>query len=214
MRSGGRLSLPHKLVRKLRIRGSDSGEKSGDVMSETPVTLLLKEMGDDRPEVASQLLDAVYSELRSMAEAKMKRERSGHTLQPTALVHEAFMRLVGNQAELTDRARFFGAAGKAMERVLVDHARAQNAEKRGGGQKPLSLHDVHPGAKIPDFDLLELREVVQQLEELSPENAEYVRLRCFVGLTLEEIAAAQGLSLATVKRRWTFLRAWLYDRLS
>jgi len=182
-------------------------------MSETPVTVLLREMGDGRSEAASRLLEAVYDELRQMAEVRMRRERADHTLQPTALVHEAFMRLVGNQSELTGRSHFFGAAGKAMERVLVDHARARNAEKRGGGEKPLSLRDVHPGAGMPDFGVLELREVVEQLEGLSPENAEYVRLRCFVGLSLEEIAAAKGLSLATVKRRWAFVRAWLYDRL-
>jgi len=182
-------------------------------MGETPVTMLLREVDGGRPDAASRLLEAVYHELRKMAEVRMRRERADHTLQPTALVHEAFMRLVGNRSELKDRAHFFGAAGRAMERVLVDHARARNAEKRGGGERPLSLRDVHPGGGMPDFDVLELREAVEQLEGLSPENAEYVRLRCFVGLTLEEIAAAKGLSLATVKRRWAFVRAWLFDKL-
>lgn len=178
------------------------------------ITLILKEMGDGRGDAATIVLEAVYVELRRMAEAKMRSERPDHTLQPTALVHEAFIRLIGNRSDLINRAHFFGAAAKAMERVLIDHARARAAVKRGGGSKPLSLHDVHPRLGLPDFDIVDVVPLTEELDALSPENAEYVRLRFFIGLSLEEIAEIQNLSLATVKRRWSFVRAWLYDRIA
>jgi len=190
-------------------------EKSPDVVTtDSSITRLLKEMGEGRDDAVTRVLEAVYAELRRMAEVRMRSERPDHTLQPTALVHEAFIRMVGNRSDLTDRARFFGAAARAMERVLIDHARARAADKRGGGSRPLSLHDVHPRLGLPPFRVVDVGALTEVLDELSPENAEYVRLRYFIGLSLEEIAEIQNLSLATVKRRWSFIRAWLYDRIA
>lgn len=182
-------------------------------MSKDDVTLLLRDLGDGREEVASRLIEAVYVELRRLAQSKMRRERADHTLQPTALVHEAFMRLVGSPGRLENRSHFFGAAAKAMERVLIDHARSKAADKRGGGGKRVSLQDVTVDANAPDLDVNELSEATRHLEELSPENAELVRLRYMLGLTNDEVAQILGVSTATVKRRWTFVRAWLYDRI-
>lgn len=183
-------------------------------MSADDVTLLLGQLRRGVPDAPSRLIEAVYHELREMAEAQMGSERAGHTLQPTALVNEAFLRLVGNQARLHDRSHFFGAAARAMERVLVDHARKKQAIKRGGAAGRFTLHDIHPGKDTPNIGILEVHEAVTALEVESPELAALIRHRYFVGLTLEQIAEIEGVSLATLKRRWTFAKAWLYERLA
>ncbi len=182
-------------------------------MSADDVTLLLKAVSRGTAGARARLIEAVYAELHRMAEAKMRALRPGHTLQPTALVNEAFLRLVGNQDQLEDRAHFFGAAAKAMERVLVDHARQKQALKRGRGVPRVSLHDVHAQSSDAHLDVLAIHEAVTALEQESPELAALVRYRYFVGLTLEQVAEIDGVSLATVKRQWTFAKAWLYDRL-
>lgn len=182
-------------------------------MSADDVTLLLKALRTGAPDAPGRLIDAVYNELRRMADGLMRAERPGHTLQPTALVNEAFLRLVGNQDRLEDRAHFFGAAAKAMERVLVDHARQKHALKRGGGSAQVTLHDVHEHAPEGDLRVLDLHDAIAALEAESAELASLVRYRYFVGLSLEQVAEVEGVSLATVKRRWTFARAWLYDRI-
>jgi RNA polymerase sigma factor (TIGR02999 family) len=136
-------------------------------MSADDITLLLKAIRGGATNAPGRLIEAVYEELRRMAEGKMRAVRPGHTLQPTALVNEAFLRLVGNQDQLEDRAHFFGAAAKAMERVLVDHARQKQALKRGGRVARVTLHDVHAQAPDPDLDVLEIHEAVAALGSAS-----------------------------------------------
>ena len=183
-------------------------------MADQDVTFLLSAVSRGTPDAARQLIDLVHGELRHMAEGKMRAERPGHTLQPTALVNEAYLRLLGSEGKLEDRAHFFGAAAKAMERVLIDHARQRQALKRGAGAQRVTLHDLDVAASPDgDFDVFEIHDAIEVLEGESEQMASLVRYRYFVGLTLEQIAEIEGVSLATLKRRWTFARAWLYDRL-
>lgn len=182
-------------------------------MSADDVTLLLKALRTGRADAPGRLIEAVYDELRRMADGMMRSERAGHTLQPTALVNEAFLRLVGNQDRLEDRAHFFGAAARAMERVLVDHARQKQALKRGGAARSVTFHDVSAAAPDADLGVMDVHEALAALERESPELAAIARYRYFVGLTLEQIAEIDGVSLATIKRQWTYARAWLYDRI-
>lgn len=182
-------------------------------MDTDDVTRLLSAVGQGAPDAAVRLIDAVHAELHRMAEAKMRSERAGHTLQPTALVHEAYLRLFGSVGRLEDRAHFFGAASKAMERVLLDHARRKRAEIRGGNAMRVTFQDLAVESPSSDPDVFELHEAIEVLEVESPELASLVRCRYFVGLTLEQIAEINDVSLSTVKRRWTYARAWLYERL-
>jgi len=178
------------------------------------VTQLLQEIRGGAAEASRRLIDVVHTELHRMAEVRMRSERAGHTLQATALVNEAYMRLQVHEADLEDRAHFFGAASRAMERVLVDHARRRLAQKRGGDAARMTLNELD--VATPDgapFDALEIHEAVEALERESPELASLVRYRYFVGLTLEQVAEIDGASVATLKRRWTFARAWLHARL-
>ncbi len=177
------------------------------------VTQLLADAQRGVPDAGRRLIDAVHSALRTMAALKMDAERPGHTLQPTALVNEAWLRLLGSEGRLEDRAHFFGAAAKAMERVLVDHARKKRALKRDGKGDRVSLHDLEVASPIGDFDVFAIHDAVEALEQERPDLAALVRYRYFVGLTLEQIVEIEGSSLATLKRRWTFARAWLYERL-
>ncbi|MFG0305788.1 MAG: ECF-type sigma factor [Phycisphaerales bacterium JB040] len=182
------------------------------------VTILLRALGEGRPDAPERLFEAVYDELRAMAEAKMRRERRDHTLQPTALVNEAFLRLVGNSEQLGQRAHFFGAAARAMERVLVDHAREKAALKRGGGGVRVSFDEVRDAGEPSDgagvLDVLGVHEAIEHLEREDPALAMVVRYRYFVGMRLEDIAEITGVSLSTVRRQWAFARAWLFERLS
>jgi RNA polymerase sigma factor (TIGR02999 family) len=144
----------------------------------------------------------------------MAHERAGHTLQPTALVNEAYLRLVGNSARLEDRAHFFGAAALAMERVLIDHARSRNAAKRGGSERAITLADVSDASDAPDIDLIALRDAIAELHSQHEELARIIRFRYYLGLTLEEISELLPMPLRTLKRRWAFARAWLQERLT
>lgn len=187
----------------------------------TAVTRILKAIDSGDPHAAAELLPLVYAELRTLADARLVRERTGHTLQPTALVHEAYLRLLGPEGidapKWDSRAHFFSAAAEAMRRILIDHARARNAEKRGGGAARAA--DINPddlplllGERAPD--LLDLDAALSALAAEDPQKAELVKLRFFAGLTLEQAARALGLSAATADRHWAYARAWLFSRLA
>ncbi len=182
-------------------------------MPDATQLLAAAEAGD--PAAAADLLPLVYDELRKLAAARLAAERPGHTLQPTALVHEAYVRLVGPGLGpgWADRGHFFGAAAEAMRRILVEAARRKGRVRHGGG---LARHDaatIEVPAAEPDDDVLALDEALARLAAEAPDKAELVKLRYFAGLTLEQAAACQGVSLATAKRRWAVARAWLYDAL-
>ncbi len=182
------------------------------------VTRLIEAMGRGDSGRAAELLDLVYAELRAMAAAQMARERPGHTLQPTALVHEAYMRLMGpsGAAPFQNRAHFFGAAGEAMRRIHVDQARARGARKRGGGSERAALApDQTPAAPGgPDsVDLVALSDALSRMEQSDGRMATIVKLRFFAEMTVDETAAALDLSRRTVLREWTAARAWLAAEL-
>lgn len=156
------------------------------------------------------LFAAVYDELRRLARTQLARERPGHTLQPTALVHEAWMRLSEQrELDLGDRARFLGLAATMMRRILVNHARDRAAEKRGGGAAPLTLSAADDAAQPEGFDVLLLHDALETLAALDARQARVVELKFFAGLEVEEIAAVLDVSSATVRRDWTMARMWL-----
>lgn len=164
---------------------------------------------------ADQLLPLVYDELRRIAAYKMSRETPGQTLQPTALVHEAWMRLVGTPEQKFDgRGHFFAAAGEAMRRILVDAARRRRSLKRGGGVEREEWHESKVIRSGPSDEVLAIDEALNQLALEDPVSAELVKLRYFVGMTMDEAAEALGLSLRSAERLWTFSRAWLRRRMN
>ena len=166
------------------------------------------------PADADELLPAVYNELRRLAGAYMRRERPGQTLQATALVHEAYMRLAGAGRPWTDRNHFVGIAARSMRQILVERARARGAQKRWGGMDRVSLTDALVKGAHEDRMLPALDEALSRLEVVDPEQARIVELRYFAGLSVEEAAGALGMSPATLKRRWALARAWLFRDLS
>lgn len=184
------------------------GEESDDV------TVLLKRLEDGEIHAADELMPLVYQELRSRAGRLMGGERSNHTLQRTALVHEAFMRLVRPGASFQSRLHFFNAAALAMRRILVDHAEQRRAQKRGGGAKHVSLDDIDVGDEAPAVDILALDEALTRLAERSPRQAQVVNLRFFAGLKDAEIAELLGVVEKTVRRDWATARLWLFDEMS
>lgn len=166
-------------------------------------------------ETLDALLPAVYGELRALAARHLRAERPDHTLQPTALVHEAYLRLAAvPQVSVLDRAQFFGLAAQMMRRILVNHAEARNAVKRGGMATRVTLDDSVSWGGSPALDLVELDEALTQLAAISPRQAQVVELRFFAGLGIDEAAGVLGISPATVKREWTLARAWLRDALT
>ncbi len=173
------------------------------------VTEVLAAAARGEPGAAAELLPLVYAELRRLAAARLAAERPGHTLDPTGLVHEAYLRLVGNQT-FDGRGHFFAAAAEAMRRILVDAARRRAAVKRGGGLERVELADVAAPEGVPAEELLALDAALERFAAEHPEKAELVKLRYFAGLTLDEAAAARGVSAATAKRHWAFAKAWLY----
>jgi RNA polymerase sigma factor (TIGR02999 family) len=174
------------------------------------VTLLLEQVGRNEPGAADRLLPLVYQELRRIAAAKMARESAGMTLQPTALVHEAWLRLGGEaQADWQNRRHFLGAAAEAMRRILIDRARQRQAVRHGGGLERVDLDHFELPGLAADDRILALGEALARLGEVAPEKAELVKLRYFTGLTLEETAATMGISLAMAKRWWAYARVWL-----
>lgn len=183
-------------------------------MSDVTHILNAIEQGDAR--AAEELLPLVYDELRKLAAHRMANEIPGQTLQPTALVHEAWLRLVGGdgRAQFNSRGHFFGAAAEAMRRILIENARRKQAQRHGGGQQRVDIQDVELAAEIEDDELLAINEALDKLARRDPAKAELVKLRYFVGLTLEEAAEILGVSVPTAKRHWTFARAWLYAEIS
>jgi RNA polymerase sigma factor (TIGR02999 family) len=182
--------------------------------SPNEVTRLLRAWSSGDSAALDALFPLVYAELRRQAERAMRREAAGHTLQPTGLVHEAFLRMVGPApASLESRAQFFGIAGRCMRRVLVDHARARQAAKRGGAAGAITLSDCDALAEEPEPEVLGLHEALEKLETTDPELSRLVELRYFGGLTIDETAAALEISPATVKREWAVARAWLRREL-
>jgi RNA polymerase sigma factor (TIGR02999 family) len=179
------------------------------------LTLVLRKIERGDANAAEQLLPLVYGELRKLAAAKMSREAPGLTLQPTALVHEAWLRLGGDdQPTWQNRAHFFGAAAEAMRRILIDAARRRAARRHGGGLERVNLDDIELGAEVENDDqLLAINEALEKLAALDPKKAELVKLRYFVGLNHAEAAAALGIAEPTAKRWWAYSRAWLFDEL-
>jgi RNA polymerase sigma factor (TIGR02999 family) len=192
-----------------------SGAVILDRMTEATRILNAIEAGD--PTAAAQLLPLVYDELRRLAAHKLAREKPGDTLQPTALVHEAYLRLVGAPSVgegWSNRKHFFAAAAEAMRRILIDNTRRKRSHKHGGGRKRIDLEEACPVVQAPSDDLLALDEALTRFAALDPLRAELVKLRFFAGLTMPEAADALGISLATAERYWTFARTWLYAELA
>jgi RNA polymerase sigma factor (TIGR02999 family) len=183
------------------------------------VTRLLAAWQDGDTAAADKLLPLVYDELHRAAARAMRNEDAGHTLQPTALVNEMYLRLVDQTAaSWKNRSQFFGVAAQAMRRILVDHARARLTDKRGGGARAVTLDELHDVPQLPgessEIDLLSLNEALEKLAAFDPDQARIVELRYFAGLNIEETAEALGISTATVKREWVVARAWLKRELS
>ena len=185
---------------------------SGAVPGE--LTTLLDAVHEGDPQAKSRVLEMVYDSLRRLATAQMQGERSDHTLEPTALVHEVYLRLMGDApSRWQNRAHFFGAAAEAMRRILVDHARSRLAKKRGGELKQVAMHDRMASPDYCFEEVLGVDEALNRLADVDPEKCRIVQLRYFAGLTVEEAAEAMGISERSVKRHWRFAKAWLYREL-
>jgi RNA polymerase sigma factor (TIGR02999 family) len=182
-------------------------------MSDVTRILSAIERGDRQ--LADELLPIVYDELRTLAAQRLTQEKPGQTLSATALVHEAYLRLVGpaNAQGWASRGHFFAAAAEAMRRILINRARDKNRQKRGGAFRQIDLDQVESALETDDDELLALDEALEELAVEDVVAAELVKLRFFAGLTLPETAEAMGLSLRTAERQWAYARAWLYDRL-
>ena len=188
-------------------------------------TILLNRLRAGDADAGRELLPVLYEELKRIAARQFHGQPAGHTLQPTILVHEAFLRLVGKPAQFEDRAHFFAVAATAMRQILVNHARAANADKRGGGAKAVTLDGNVPdvaagggGSRNRDgtgeIDVLALHEALEQLATIDPRKHRVIELRFFAGLTVEEIAAAMDLSKTTIESEWRAARAWLNVKLA
>jgi RNA polymerase sigma factor (TIGR02999 family) len=188
---------------------------AGTPVSET--TLILRQMQQGDPHAAEKLLPLVYKELRQLAAWRMARESAAHTLQPTALVHEAWLRLGGaDKTDWNHRGHFFGAAAEAMRRILVERARRRAARKHGGGLRRVEFDGLEIAAAEPagDDTVLAVHRALDKFQQADPPKAELVKLRFFAGLTLKDAAAALGISEPTAKRWWSYARAWLYREIN
>jgi len=178
------------------------------------VTQLLVELSNGNHAVVDALLPLIYDELRNLAANYLRRERRDHTLQPTALVHEAYLRLVDQRSvNWQNRAHFFGVAAQLMRRILVDHARAHNAEKRGHDFQKLSLDENIDKADERSAELIALDDALKELAEIDEQKSRIVELRYFGGLTVEETAEVLGVTPITIKRHWRMAKAWLHGRM-
>lgn len=179
------------------------------------ITRVLADLhGRDDETVLGGLIPLVYDELRFLASAQLHQERPDHTLQPTALVHEAYLRMLGGQSiPWANRSHFFRAAAEAMRRILIEHARKRGRVKRGGGRPRLPMNVLDLAAEQDSTEILALDEAIRRLEEQDARMSQVVRLRFFAGLSVEDTAMALEVSERTVKREWTFARAWLYRAL-
>ena len=178
------------------------------------MTRILAAVQQGDPTAADKLLPLVYEELRRLAAHMMAGQAPGHTLQSTALVHEAWLRLLGNEkAEFAGRAHFFAAAAEAMRHILIDSARRRRALRHGGGQVRMDIQNVSIAAPAEDDELLAIHDVLDKLAAEEPEKAQLTKLRYFVGMTFEEAAEVLGISVPTAKRHWAYARAWLYQEI-
>ena len=178
-------------------------------------TQLLVKWSKGDQQALQELMPRVYDELRRVAAHLLRRERAGHTLQPTALVHEAYLRLVDQtRADWRNRAQFLAVAAQMLRRVLVDHARAKQRRKRGSGTVVISLEESLVSGPARNLDVLALDEALSELARLDPQQSRIVELRFFAGVSIEQTSASLGISPATVKRDWAVARAWLYRRLT
>ena len=177
------------------------------------ITRILDAIDQGDPSAAQQLLPVVYEELRALAAARMAQEKPGQTLDATALVHEAYLRLVGTQ-HFDGRGHFFAAAAEAMRRILIDKARTKQRVRHGGNRRRVPLDEIRTAADTPDDELLDLDDALQRLSKLDPVRAELVKLRYFAGMTMPQAATLLGISVATAERYWAFARAWLHAELS
>jgi len=178
------------------------------------VTRILERAQQGDPKAAEELLPLVYDELRKLAAFKMSNEAPGQTLQPTALVHEAWLKLVGStEQQWRNRKHFFGAAAEAMRRILIDRARKRHRSRHGHGLQRIDLSRVDVAAETDDETLMAVDEALSRLAAESPARAELVKLRYFVGLSIPDAAEALGISESTAKRQWNYVRAWLYREL-
>jgi RNA polymerase sigma factor (TIGR02999 family) len=178
------------------------------------VTLILQAMGRNQPLASEQLLPLVYEELRRLAAARMAQESAGQTLQPTALVHEAWLRLVGEgDRSWNNRAHFFRAAAQAMRRILIDRARHKASLKRGGNQERLDIAELDIAAATPDDRMLLIDESLARLEQEDPDSAQVIMLKFFAGLTNKEVGKTLGVSESTVERQWAFAKVCLYQMI-
>ena len=189
------------------MANSDSGEQ---------ITQLLQSWQKGDAQSGEDVVPLVYAELRRIARMRLSAERAGHTLQPTALVHEAWLRLMQQHgANWQNRAQFFAIAAQAMRRILVDHARRRQTDKRNAGEAPITLESVEDSiaSPVPDQEMLALDAALEQLSSLDPRQARIVELRFFGGLSIEEAATVLDLSPTTVKREWATARAWLFREI-
>jgi RNA polymerase sigma factor (TIGR02999 family) len=178
------------------------------------VTRILEAQAHGDPKAAGELLPLVYQELRKLAAHKMAGQAPGHTLQATALVHEAWLRLAGNEPrQFAGRAHFFAAAAEAMRHILIDSARRKRAARHGGGQARVALQDVEIASLADEDELLAVHDALDKLAAEDSQKAELAKLRYFVGMTFEEAAEVLGISVATAKRHWAYARAFLYEEI-
>jgi len=186
------------------------------IVAVSEVTRILGSVAQGDPKAAEELLPLVYDELRRVAAARMAGSTPGQTLQPTALVHEAWLRLVGQDSEtqFQGRTHFFAAAAEAMRHILIDRARRKQTLRHGGGQQRVEVDELQIAAPAPDEELLAVDEALDRLARLDPAKAELVKLRYFVGMTMTEAATALGISEPAAKRRWSLARAWLFNEIS
>ena len=187
---------------------------AGTMDSREDVTVLLAELKKGNEDAASKLIPLVYAELRRLAASYMRRERSDHTLQPTALVNEAYLKLVEQRSvNWQSRAHFFGIAAQVMRRILVDHARGHLRDKRGGGQERVPIDEALIFAPEQSSELIKLDEALDRLTQLDPRQGRIVELRFFGGLNVDQTAEMLGISPKTVKRDWSMAKAWLHGEL-
>ena len=178
------------------------------------ITTMLQALAAGDPRNADRLMNAIYDDLKRLAANQLRGERDNHTLHPTALVHEAYLRLVNQRTtNWQDRLHFFSIAARVIRRILIDHARDRGAQKRGGNVRPVSMVGQDVAAAERPLDLLALDEALRELAELSDRQAQIVELRFFAGLTIAEVATALGIGARTVDREWQVARAWLFHRL-
>jgi RNA polymerase sigma-70 factor (ECF subfamily) len=183
-------------------------------MSNGDVTVLLKALNHGDASAANELLPLVYAELHRLAAGYMRRERSDHTLQPTALINQAYLRIANQESvEWQDHAHFVGFAANVMRRVLVDHARERYAEMRGGKQVRVELDEGHSVTSKPTAEVLKLEDALTRLEKLNPRQAKVVEMKYFGGFSMEEIANALGIALRSANRDWALAKIWLFDAI-